>query len=65
MIIINIAEENRKQNLFQKMKDKEIDKGNKELKKWITKWYGTKCPDFDANCGNCQAWKCYAQLCMQ
>lgn len=25
--------------------------------KFLTKWYGERCPDFEPNCTNCKRWK--------
>ena len=32
------------------------------MKRWITKFWGKRCPDFEKDCGCCKAWKAYDYL---
>jgi len=34
----------------------------KEVAKWLTRWYGEQCDDFDEECIICQKWKLFDTL---
>ncbi len=40
----------------------DIEFDNKDLKKWIIKYYGKRCPDYEEDCPCCEAWKHYDWL---
>lgn len=38
------------------------EKENIELRQWIERNYGRRCPDYEKNCACCRAWDCYDYL---